>query len=105
MKPTFYLVLAGATLLANVLLTGCATAEPAGIGSSFKGPVGLQLYSLRAQFGKDVPGTLDVVKGFGIKGKIVGIESRTRGRIRILEGAQIYQTISVEYQDGDLVYP
>jgi sugar phosphate isomerase/epimerase len=67
MKPTFYLVLAGATLLANVLLTGCATAEPAGIGSSFKGPVGLQLYSLRAQFGKDVPGTLDVVKGFGIK--------------------------------------
>jgi hypothetical protein len=46
-----------------------------------------------------------VVKGFGIKGRIVGIESRTRARIRILEGAQIYQTISVEYQDGDLVYP
>jgi sugar phosphate isomerase/epimerase len=34
---------------------------------SFKGPIGLQLYSLRAQFAKDVPGTLDIVKGFGIK--------------------------------------
>jgi sugar phosphate isomerase/epimerase len=34
---------------------------------SFKGPVGLQLYSLRDQFAKDVPGTLDEVKSFGIK--------------------------------------
>ena len=33
----------------------------------FKGPVGLQLYSLREQFKKDVPGTLDEVKQFGIK--------------------------------------
>lgn len=38
-----------------------------GTGPSFKGPVGLQLYSLREQFKKDVPGTLDEVKGFGIK--------------------------------------
>jgi sugar phosphate isomerase/epimerase len=30
-------------------------------------PVGLQLYSLRAQFGKDVPGTLDKVRDLGIK--------------------------------------
>jgi len=68
MKPTFCLILAGATLLANLLFTGCVMAEPAvGIGPSFKGPVGLQLYSLRDQFGKDVPGTLNVVKGFGIK--------------------------------------
>jgi sugar phosphate isomerase/epimerase len=37
------------------------------IAGSFKGPVGLQLYSLRDQFAKDVPGTLDEVKGFGIK--------------------------------------
>ncbi len=36
-------------------------------GNSFKGPIGLQLYSLRAQFQKDVPGTLDEVKTFGIK--------------------------------------
>src|SRR4029450_6853534 len=32
-----------------------------GIGPSFKGPIGLQLYSLREQFAKDVPGTLDQV--------------------------------------------
>jgi len=37
------------------------------MAGSFKGPVGLQLYSLRDQFKKDVPGTLDEVKGFGIK--------------------------------------
>jgi sugar phosphate isomerase/epimerase len=40
---------------------------PAGIGKNFKGPIGLQLYSLREQFKKDVPGTLDKVKEFGIK--------------------------------------
>lgn len=38
----------------------------AGIGPSFKGPVGLQLYSLRDQFKKDVAGTLDQVRAFGI---------------------------------------
>jgi sugar phosphate isomerase/epimerase len=43
-------------------------AADAGIGKSFKGPVGLQLYSLRAQFAAGgVPKTLDTVKGFGIK--------------------------------------
>ena len=41
--------------------------HPAGIGPSFKGPVGLQLYSLRNQFAKDVPGTLDKVRDFGIQ--------------------------------------
>src|SRR5262245_50849255 len=35
--------------------------------ASFKEPVGLQLYSLRADFAKDVPGTLDKVKAYGIK--------------------------------------
>jgi sugar phosphate isomerase/epimerase len=38
-----------------------------GTGNSFKGPVGLQLYSLRDEFAKDVPGTLATVKGFGIQ--------------------------------------
>jgi sugar phosphate isomerase/epimerase len=44
-----------------------AKAEPAGIGPNFKGPLGLQLYSLREQFAKDVPGTLDKVRDFGFK--------------------------------------
>lgn len=35
-------------------------------GQSFKGPVGLQLYSLRDQFKQDVGGTLDQVRAFGI---------------------------------------
>jgi sugar phosphate isomerase/epimerase len=47
------------TLLASAAMTGT--------GRSFKGPVGLQLYSLRAQFAKDVPGTLDEVKRWGIR--------------------------------------
>jgi sugar phosphate isomerase/epimerase len=44
-----------------------AKAEDAGIGPSFKGPIGLQLYSLRDQFAKDVPGTLDKVRDLGFK--------------------------------------
>ena len=38
-----------------------------GTGPSFKGPIGLQLYSLREQFAKDVPATLDQVRSFGIE--------------------------------------
>ena len=59
------------------LLLSCATslmlpasltaAKDTGIGPSFRGPIGLQLYSLREQFKKDVPDTLDEVKKFGFK--------------------------------------
>jgi sugar phosphate isomerase/epimerase len=38
-----------------------------GLGPSFKGPVGLQLYSLRDEFKNDVPGTLAKVRGYGFK--------------------------------------
>jgi len=38
-----------------------------GTGPSFKGPVGLQLYSLRDQFKTNVPGTLDKVRDMGFK--------------------------------------
>jgi sugar phosphate isomerase/epimerase len=48
-------------------LAGRTEAADAGIGPSFKGPVGLQLYSLREQFAKDVPGTFDKVRDFGFK--------------------------------------
>jgi len=44
-----------------------ASAAPAAAEEGFKGPVGLQLYSLREQFKKNVPATLDEVKSFGIK--------------------------------------
>jgi sugar phosphate isomerase/epimerase len=57
------LLISGAFIVARIILG----AESAGIGPSFKGPVGLQLYSLRAEFAKDVPGTLDKVRDFGFK--------------------------------------
>ena len=38
-----------------------------GTGAAFQGPIGLQLYSLRDQFAKDVPGSLDRVRDFGIQ--------------------------------------
>lgn len=56
------------TAMVAVLLAGCITRDN-GVGTNghFKGPVGLQLYSLRGQFTKNVPGTLDVVKNFGFR--------------------------------------
>ncbi len=47
------------------LFSTAVNAGPAGTGDSFKGPLGLQLYSLRDQFAKDVPGTMAKVKEFG----------------------------------------
>lgn len=38
-----------------------------GTSKQFRGPVGLQLYSLRDSFKQDVPGTLDKVKALGFK--------------------------------------
>jgi len=46
-------------------LFSAATAAPVGTGPSFKGPLGLQLYSFRDQFAKDVPGTLDKIRDLG----------------------------------------
>jgi sugar phosphate isomerase/epimerase len=43
------------------------SAAPVGTGPSFQGPVGLQLYSLRDQFAKDVPGTFKLVQQLGFK--------------------------------------
>lgn len=48
---------------AGVLVLNATTAS----GASFNGQVGLQLYSLREQFAKNVPATLDEVKSWGIK--------------------------------------
>jgi len=68
MQMKFHLLVAGAGSVGCLLIHGSiAGAAPAGTGPSFKGPIGLQLYSLREQFAKDVPGTLDEVKNFGFK--------------------------------------
>src|SRR5580765_4278664 len=55
------------SLLSLFVATSIGQAAPTGIGPDFKGPIGLQLYSLREQFNKNVPDTLDEVKTFGIK--------------------------------------
>src|SRR5215475_14366773 len=73
MKTFILLLLLGGCLLAGSMsFTSAPTIASSlerdtGIGSSFKGPIGLQLYSLRTQFAKDVPGTMDTVQKFGIK--------------------------------------
>lgn len=66
------LLLAG---ILSVAASGCATKKsccPAtnasvGTGKSFKGPLGLQLWSLRDEFKKDVPAALAKVRGFGFR--------------------------------------
>jgi sugar phosphate isomerase/epimerase len=63
-------ILAVVALTAALVFTGCASLnreKTVGTGRDFKGPIGLQLYSLRGKFAKDVPGTLDLVKSNGIK--------------------------------------
>lgn len=68
MKLNFRGLVSGITSLGIVLLSvSGADAAQVGIGSSFKGPIGLQLYSLREQFPKNVSGTMDEVKNFGFK--------------------------------------
>ena len=41
--------------------------DAVGTGPSFKGPIGLQLYSLRAEFTRNVPAALEKVKSYGIR--------------------------------------
>jgi len=53
--------------LAFVSFAALAADHAAGTGPSFKGPVGLQLYSLRGEFIGVVPATLAKVKGYGFK--------------------------------------
>ena len=54
-------------LLAIVFANELATAATIGTGGKLQGLVGLQVYSLRDQFKRDVPGTLDEVKRFGFE--------------------------------------
>ena len=63
--PYFLLRLVGSLALAAC--TSGAAETKTGTGPSFKGPIGLQLYSLRADFAKDVPGTLAKVQAYGIR--------------------------------------
>ncbi|HKR15394.1 MAG TPA: sugar phosphate isomerase/epimerase [Pyrinomonadaceae bacterium] len=64
----FASVLLGCVALSFTTRVETATQKTvAGVGSSFKGPVGLQLYSLRDQFKQNVGATLDQVSSFGVR--------------------------------------
>ena len=54
-------------VLATFAAFGADAPVKTGVGPSFKGPIGLQLYSLRAEFLRNVPATLEKVRGYGIK--------------------------------------
>ena len=64
MKTLLNLFLVGIGSFACV--TNLASAAPARSIEKVKGPVGLQLYSLRDLFAKEVPGTLDKVRDYGL---------------------------------------
>jgi sugar phosphate isomerase/epimerase len=59
------IVLAAGALLCSVVASAQNQHE-VDQGPGFTGPVGLQLYSLRAQLAKDIPGSLGRVRDFGI---------------------------------------
>ena len=68
MKITFRSFLALLSALSILPLATSAAEKAPGTGPSFKGPIGLQLYSLRNEFKKDgIEKTLDTVQGFGIR--------------------------------------
>jgi sugar phosphate isomerase/epimerase len=67
MKITFTAIAFAALSLLPLQMNSFAQFSSAGLGADFKGPVGLQLYSLRSQFGRDVPGTLDKVQKLSIR--------------------------------------
>src|SRR6185369_6537941 len=66
-----------------------------GTGKSFKGPVGLQLYSLRNQFAKDVPGTMAKVQAFGIKYvELAGTYNQTSEQFKALLAQNNLEAVS-----------
>ena len=68
MKQSFLLLLPLLALLSLISSPNPGpTGHETGMNSDFKDQIGLQLYSLRDQFAKDVPKTLDQVRDFGIK--------------------------------------
>jgi sugar phosphate isomerase/epimerase len=71
---------------------------PAHAGSISKGRIGLQLYSLRDQFAKDVPGTLDEVKSWGIKNvELAGTYGLTTEQFKVELDKRGLKAISAHY--------
>ena len=81
-------------------LTALASTVLAG---DFSGEAGLQLYSLRDSFKKDVPGSLDKVKAFGIKEvELAGNYGMTPDALLKELAARGLQPVSMHFQYGAL---
>jgi sugar phosphate isomerase/epimerase len=98
MKPFLPSLFSIAFSLALPSLTAAAADAPstrAGIGPSFKGPIGLQLYSLRADFAKDVAGTLQKARRFGIENvELAGTYDLTPEKFKALLDANHLKPVS-----------
>jgi sugar phosphate isomerase/epimerase len=66
-RRTFLTSVAAGAGLAAVRPAFSAATPPAEIKTALSGPVGLQLWSLRVDLPKDVPGTLGRLRGLGIR--------------------------------------
>ncbi len=99
MKMNLQLFRMGSSFAAYLLMSGASCfASPAGIGPDFKGPIGLQLYSLREQFKKDVPGTLDEVKSLGVKyAELAGTYDLTPEQFKAELGKRGIKAVSAHY--------
>lgn len=79
-----------------------AAQKSVGTGPGFKGPVGLQLYSLRADFAKDVPGTMDRVRDYGIKYvELAGTYGQTPEQFKQLLEARGLKAIATHFSYDD----
>jgi sugar phosphate isomerase/epimerase len=67
MKHSTLFAIVCSSVVAVAVFSGCTATKSVGTGASFKGPIGLQLYSLRGDFAKDVPGTMAKVRDYGLK--------------------------------------
>lgn len=65
MKLLRALVIVLLAMAANLSSVLAADSRPVGTGAHFTGPLGLQLYSLRGEFIRNVPAALQRVKDFG----------------------------------------
>ncbi|MBM4154161.1 MAG: sugar phosphate isomerase/epimerase [Lentisphaerae bacterium] len=82
-------ILVGSAVACAAVLSAVAGEKTVGTGDAFKGPVGLQLYSLRDSFKKDVPGTLDAVKALGFKYvELAGTYGLSAGEFRTMLDAR-----------------
>jgi sugar phosphate isomerase/epimerase len=94
----FFLSLLLTAIAACIVVLPAASAPQAGIGPSFTGPIGLELYSLRAEFAKDLPATLDKVRSFGFKNvELAGTYNLAPGQFKEMLVARGLKPISSHF--------